>query len=152
MYKKVCIGLCCFFITIIIIKIVGINREIKKQENVRTEVAMYEKNEDGYRMIAQDYAKAVMEKNKNITILDVRTEEEYSIGHIENAIVIPHNRITEKNREEVEAKLGNYKTVIFVYSRRGKESEEIAGKLAELGYENVFEFGGIEDWKYGLSR
>lgn len=151
-YNKVFIILCCFFSIVIVVKIVDINRQIDKQEEIHNELAMYEKNEDGYRVVTQDYLKAVMNKNKSIIIVDVRSEEEYSLGHIPNAIDIPINKVTYDNQEELKSKLGPLKRVIFVYSRNGRDSEKAAIQLAAIGYENVFEIGGIEDWKYEISR
>ena len=36
--------------------------------------------------------------------------------------------------------------IILVYCRTGRRSKEASQKLAEMGYVNVYEFGGIEDW------
>ena len=36
--------------------------------------------------------------------------------------------------------------VIYVYCRSGRRSKEAAAKLAELGYTNIVECGGILDW------
>ena len=35
---------------------------------------------------------------------------------------------------------------ILVYCRSGNRSKHAAQKLADLGYTNVMEFGGIRDW------
>ena len=37
---------------------------------------------------------------------------------------------------------------ILVYCRSGNRSKQAAAKLADMGYENVLEFGGILDWPY----
>ena len=39
--------------------------------------------------------------------------------------------------------------LILVYCRTGRRSKNAANNLAKLGYTNVKEFGGINDWKYG---
>ena len=36
--------------------------------------------------------------------------------------------------------------MILVYCRSGNRSKQAAEKLAALGYTNIIEFGGINDW------
>ena len=40
----------------------------------------------------------------------------------------------------------------MVYCRSGNRSKQAAGALAELGYTNVVEFGGINSWPYEVER
>ena len=37
---------------------------------------------------------------------------------------------------------------LLLYCRSGRRSKEAAEKLAALGYTQVYEFGGIQDWPY----
>ena len=37
--------------------------------------------------------------------------------------------------------------MILIYCRSGNRSKEAAQKLADMGYTNVYEFGGIETWE-----
>ncbi|MBQ3123524.1 MAG: rhodanese-like domain-containing protein, partial [Firmicutes bacterium] len=37
--------------------------------------------------------------------------------------------------------------VIFVYCRSGNRSKEASAKLTKLGYTNIVEFGGINNWE-----
>ena len=37
---------------------------------------------------------------------------------------------------------------ILLYCRSGRRSAEAAEKLAEMGYTNIADFGGIQDWPY----
>ena len=39
-------------------------------------------------------------------------------------------------------------TVVLVYCRSGNRSKTASAALAELGYANVYEFGGINTWPY----
>ena len=39
---------------------------------------------------------------------------------------------------------------ILVYCRSGRRSKEAAEKLLALGYQNVYDFGGIVDWPYDV--
>lgn len=48
--------------------------------------------------------------------------------------------------EEIK-ELRDKEQTIYVYCRSGNRSKQAAKKLAELGYTNVVEIGGILDWK-----
>lgn len=91
-------------------------------------------------------AKAVMDDTEGYVILDVRTQEEYEQGHIPGAMVIPHTEVAAR----AETELPDKAQVILLYCRSGRRSKLAAQALAELGYTNVKEFGGIQDWPYGI--
>ena len=42
--------------------------------------------------------------------------------------------------------------MILVYCRSGRRSIEAAGKLAKMGYTNIYDFGGIIDWPYEIIK
>ena len=98
-----------------------------------------------YVNITAEEAKQIMDSEEGYIILDVRTQEEYDQGHIPGAIVISHEKISEK-AEEV---LTDKDQLILVYCRSGRRSKIAAEALVELGYTNIKEFGGIIDWPYG---
>ena len=98
-----------------------------------------------YVKITAEEAKQIMDSEEGYIILDVRTQEEYDQGHIPGAIVISHEKISEK-AEEV---LTDKDQLILVYCRSGRRSKIAAEALVELGYTNIKEFGGIIDWPYG---
>lgn len=81
-----------------------------------------------------------MKDNSNIVIIDVRTVEEYGIKHLDKAINIPLVEIDSINIDK------NKK--IIVYCQSGNRSRQAANRLIELGYENVFDMGGINLWVY----
>ena len=85
-----------------------------------------------------------MDTEEDYIILDVRTQEEYDQGHIPGAILIPNTEITA----EAEKVLTDKDQLILVYCRSGRRSKLAAVTLAQLGYTNVKEFGGIIDWPY----
>ena len=85
-----------------------------------------------------------MDTEKGYVILDVRTEEEYNESHIPDAILIPDYEIMTK----AEQVLTDKEQLILVYCRSGRRSKNASQALAELGYTNVKEFGGIIDWPY----
>ena len=94
--------------------------------------------------ITAEEAKKIMDTESEYVILDVRTEEEFAQGHIPGAILIPDYEI----REEAESSLPDKDALILVYCRSGRRSKNAAQILAELGYTNSREFGGILDWPY----
>lgn len=98
-----------------------------------------------YEQITPDEAKALMDSEDGYIILDVRTPEEFAERHIEGAILIPDYEIGEK----AESILTDKEQLILVYCRSGRRSKNAANELATLGYTNIKEFGGINDWKYG---
>lgn len=104
--------------------------------------------EAAYMNITAEEAKTIMDTEQGYVILDTRTREEYDQGHIPGAIVIPHEKIAEK-AEEV---LTDKDQLILVYCRSGRRSKIAAEALAELGYTNIREFGGINDWPYEVER
>ena len=97
-----------------------------------------------YVNITAEEAKQIMDSEEGYIILDARTQEEYDEGHIPGAIVISHEEIAEK-AEDV---LTDKDQLILVYCRSGRRSKIAAEALAELGYTNIREFGGISDWPY----
>lgn len=98
-----------------------------------------------YEQITPTEAKALMDSEDGYIILDVRTPEEFAAGHIAGAILIPDYEIGEK----AESILTDKDQLILVYCRSGRRSKNAASELATLGYTNIKEFGGINDWEYG---
>ena len=96
-----------------------------------------------YQRISMEEAVELMETEENYIILDVRTAEEYSDGHIPGAVNVPNETIGSDEIPELPDK----EQMILVYCRSGNRSRQASEKLAEQGYTNVLEFGGINDWK-----
>jgi len=99
-------------------------------------------SEASYRQISMDEFIAMKEEESNYIILDVRTPEEFSERHIPGAINIPNESI---GTEEI-PQLPDKEQLIFVYCRSGNRSKQASEKLVKLGYTNIVEFGGINDW------
>ncbi len=99
-----------------------------------------------HQTITASQAMEMMEESTDHIILDVRTKEEYDTGHIENAILLPNEEITEK----AEAMLTDKNARILVYCRSGRRSALAAKELVSLGYSDVIDFGGINDWPYDI--
>ena len=86
---------------------------------------------DGYQQITQEEAKEMMD-TQEVIILDVREQDEYdSIDEDTATEVIPEKDST-----------------VLVYCRSGNRSKTASSALAELGYTNIYEFGGISTWPY----
>ena len=95
-----------------------------------------------YRQVNMDEAITMMEEGSGYIILDVRTPEEFAERHIPGAINIPNETI---GTDEI-SELPDKDQLILVYCRSGNRSKQASEKLAALGYTNIVEFGGINDW------
>ena len=84
----------------------------------------------------------MMESETDYILLDVRTQQEYDQGHIPGAICVPNEAIGSGEISELPDK----EQLILVYCRSGNRSKQAAEKLANAGYTNVVEFGGILSW------
>ncbi len=79
-----------------------------------------------------------------VQLIDVRTPEEFQIGHIDKAvnfnimdsIMFSKQIITlDKNRP------------VYLYCRRGNRSNKAAGILSDNGFKIVYDYsGGYDDW------
>ena len=101
-----------------------------------------------YVQITPEDAKSLMETESDFIILDVRTEEEFAEGHIENAVLIPDYEIGIRAEKELPDK----NQLILVYCRSGRRSKIASQTLADMGYSDVREFGGIIDWPYEIVK
>ena len=98
--------------------------------------------ESTYRQVNAEEADSMMEGESSYIILDVRTAQEYSEKHIPGAINIPNETIGTEDIPELPDK----EQLILVYCRSGNRSKQASEKLVKLGYTNIVEFGGINDW------
>lgn len=76
---------------------------------------------------------------ENAVLIDVRTEEEFNEGHLDNAINVSSTVI----KFNIKAHVTDLETPIIVYCRSGRRSAESADILVNLGYKNVYDMGGI---------
>lgn len=98
-----------------------------------------------FQQISQEEAKTIMSTNRDAVILDVRTQEEYNSGHIKGAVLLPVDEITQETAQTV---IPDKDTQVLVYCRSGNRSVTASKALAQLGYTQVYEFGGINSWPY----
>ena len=105
-------------------------------------------NENSYQQITQEAAKEMMD-TQEVVILDVREQHEYDSGHIPGAVLLPVGTIAE---DTAAAEIDELDTVVLVYCRSGNRSKAASQALADLGYTNVYEFGGINTWPYEIEE
>ena len=101
-------------------------------------------SESSYQQISQEEAKEMMD-TQDVVILDVREQDEYDSGHIPGAVLLPVGTIDEETAAEV---IPEKDSTVLVYCRSGNRSKTASSALAELGYTNIYEFGGINTWPY----
>lgn len=121
----------------------GCMKKTNKEQTEATQV-----NIGTYYQITQEEAKRIMDEENDYIIVDAREQSEYDEGHIKGAIVIPYTEIEQKAEEL----LPNKTQLILVYCRSGRRSKIAAQSLANMGYKNVKEFGGIIDWQYEIEK
>lgn len=88
----------------------------------------------------------LIDKNKNnpdFVILDVRTPREFNTGHIQNAVNIDYEADDFKDNI---SKLDKNKTYA-VYCRSGRRAVASSDIMAELGFQHIYQFGGIKQWQ-----
>ena len=73
---------------------------------------------------------------------DMPTEEREK--HIPDAVLVPNETI----EDEAKDKLPDTDAVLIVHCRTGVRSKQASDKLVQMGYKNVYVFGGINDWPY----
>lgn len=97
-----------------------------------------------YQQITQEKAKNMID-SQDVIILDVREQHEFDAAHIPNAVLLPVGTIAE---ETAAAVIPEKDSVVLVYCRSGNRSKTASAALCELGYSQVYEFGGINTWPY----
>ena len=98
--------------------------------------------EKSYTRITQETAREMMSRDDGHVIVDVRRQDEYDAGHIPGAILIPNEEIGTSPP----AALPDLNQIVLLYCRSGNRSKQAAQKLFDMGYTNIYEFGGIIDW------
>lgn len=85
-----------------------------------------------------------LKEDQDIILVDVRSFLEYSTGHIEGAINIPLNSITES--DDLTKLFPDKKAIYVFYCHSGNRSKTASELLLRAGYENIFDLGGIQDY------
>jgi rhodanese-related sulfurtransferase len=75
-------------------------------------------------------------------LIDVRTPEEFAEAHIEGALLVD---VSDPAFDEAIAQLPADGTYV-VYCRSGNRSAAATARMAELGFQELYDMGGIIDW------
>ncbi len=89
--------------------------------------------------ISLDDAVKMVEEDQAIRFIDVRTQQEYDAGHVASAELLPLNQLESK----IESEIADKDTKIIVYCRSGNRSGQAQAMLNGMGYNNVYDAGGI---------
>lgn len=93
--------------------------------------------------ITPDDARALI-GTEGVTLLDVRAKYEYDEAHIDGAVLLPYDEIAQT----IDKFNIDKNSTVIVYCRSGRRSAIAADSLTALGYTNVYDLGGIQDWPY----
>lgn len=131
--------------SVLMLIVVGVISYVVLQRNSMPGNAPSSNSDHTIQTITAEKGKQLMEE-ETIILVDVRTAQEYAKGHIPEAILIPNETISE----EPPLELVDFSASIIVYCRSGHRSAEAAAKLSAMGYQNIYDMGGIQDWPYDI--
>ena len=101
-------------------------------------------SDSSYEQITEEAAKEMVD-SQEVIILDVREQDEYDSGHIPGAVLLPVGTIDDTTAAQV---IPEKDSTVLVYCRSGNRSKTASAALADLGYTNIYELGGINTWPY----
>ncbi len=101
-------------------------------------------SDSSYEQITQEAAKEMVD-SQEVIILDVRDQDEDDSGHIPGAVLLPVGTIDDTTAAQV---IPEKDSTVLVYCRSGNRSKTASAALADLGYTNIYELGGINTWPY----
>lgn len=102
-----------------------------------------------YQNITGKAAEALIANNKDMIIVDVRSEEEFDVGHIENSVNLYFEDLAKD-----QSKLKDYKNkVVLLYCNTGNKSEKTAKVLQDNGFTKVYNAeDGVKEYDYKLVK
>jgi len=138
-------------IIIIVIAIVGIGYFLTKGTNYNNMMASDEHHDEEMMESYEIYPGDVVEKIKNnedIILLDVRTLEEYEETHLQNALLLPVEELSQQSLTDVGLGDGAKDKEIIIYCRTGARSKTAYDIMNSLGYTNIKSIsGGMIHWE-----
>ena len=78
--------------------------------------------------------------------VDVREPDEYAVGHIPGAKLLPLGEVLSRAAEVLPDKRAPW----LIYCRTGRRSADAAQKLEAQGYTGLRDLGGILSWPYEI--
>lgn len=98
--------------------------------------------------ITAKQAKEIMDHDQTIQVVDVREQDEFDGGHIQDAILIPLSDFIVQTNQQLKDK----KQKLLLYCGSGKRCEMAANLLDDMGYENIHCFGSLNNWPYEIVK
>lgn len=80
--------------------------------------------------------------NKEVILLDVREDSEWQEGHIAGAVHIPLGDLSTDATDKLPKNMP-----VYIYCRSGNRAGQAESILKQMGYENVLNIGGINEWR-----
>lgn len=97
----------------------------------------------GFESITPQQVQSILENDKDVFLLDVRTEEEFNQEFINGATLIPV-QVLAQNLSKIE-KVKEKKIIVYCHS--GNRSVQASRILVENGFHPLNMKGGIMEWK-----
>ena len=105
----------------------------------------------GYENIDGKQTEKLLNSDKEVLIIDVRSEYEYEKGHLLNAINLPYD--DDDFKSELNEIIDYKDKTVLVYCRSGNRSEKAAVKLVDNGFKNVKNVtDGVDEYDYKLVK
>lgn len=102
-----------------------------------------------------EQAKDMIDTTPDVVVADVREENEFATGHVEDAVNLALTLLIDVPEEEgrtfAAELIPALSAPVLVYCRTGRRSLVAAKTLVKFGYEHVYDMGGLSGWPYDLS-
>ncbi len=92
---------------------------------------------------AEDINKGFLQYRNTVgaILLDVRTPEEFSQGHLPHSVNLPLQKLSA-----ISSVTENRQTPLFVYCQSGARSRQAVAMLRQMGYTEINNIGGISGY------
>lgn len=95
-----------------------------------------------YQHLSGEEVQQLLEADDTCALVDVRQPLAYQYEHIEGAVNLPQDQIADT----AETMFPDKNQVIILYCDYGGVSKVAAEDMVDMGYTNIIEFDGLEDW------
>lgn len=111
------------------------------------EISHHSDSVEAFEIYPSDVVKKIA-AGEDIILLDVRTPEEYSEVHLENALLLPVQELSQETLTEIGMGENTKGSEIIIYCRSGARSKTAYDIMAALGYTNIKSVaGGMIHWQ-----
>jgi|AntRauTorcE11897_2_1112592.scaffolds.fasta_scaffold00635_6 rhodanese-related sulfurtransferase len=118
------------------------------QEETDTKSTKFDPFKQSVSTIKPKDARHLLNQTPEAWLIDVRTKEEYSSGHIPGAVLIPLSHLETL----LEWHKPDKSAPILVYCRSGHRVIAAIELLKSKGYETLYNLGGIIEWPYEIEK